>query len=948
MAVVLTNPVAFLDVVQYEWFDEVQKLSLLIAVGRLYTLNYEETNPAPKLLLQIDDLPERLLYAKLSLDREVLALQESPTSVLVIDIQSRKRFSVETRLGSDSVIIDNGLIWSDHGGTSQDLIMVCTRGLELYKVSGRKGQCKLSRSISFPCFSFWYNIEHRMIMTANFNRLQRGKNGKESLLMNGFFLKIEKATMPTLELPPPDRIPTFELGPGVSSDSIYLVSLYGLLLALVQYTMENEDFMTVYSITKTSVDKIMTLSLGYIPKSLQVTTSDNLLFLHDAAQKHTLIFDIMRSPQKSTLSNTGVIDAIGKSTPMCFAWIGEMEAQGNQSIALKAPESSPGKANKKRPSVESLQSSSIRFQQSLLRLEQSGGRKRGGYVEVTNPLPAYPAYSTVIFQLHPTGWAYDKEQRTMWKMECNSYETGKLIVDIRERMLFLMRRGKMLQWHNPENTSEYTLRVINKHPDGLFAKYAVMRTIYDYVEGCSTTEVTMKVVFDSILTSYFNEYVKGKPYWDEKAADMDILNFFRITPMQRKMEQMAFGNTNGSMDSPSNSNKAPIRNTLRAMSLGLQRKGSISGVASSGGSSNNLVVLPDDSDVIDPLEPSATNTQSFLPDINVIGMKIRNHILRSSATKEDADFHIQASESIDDGWQRYGSQQFPTQVALEQRPLSTRRDERGELIITQVEMLSYVWIPLLLVEEVDYAHIIDLLSVYIAAMADLEIEVISAVNILHVTGLLHLGKVSDICSLLRLSFYSDSAELALILLQFSGLLEDELKSYSLALESSVRLRDMPETEFRHMLTNWKEHLQSQGLAMLWRSNAKVTAVKWLLTQSLLADAIDLCSGAMIANDEVLKPGSIAGSDFFISAISIIRKRGAPELVGADLKDEDAQVLYNLHAFLLRWDPSCLVPKSVSEIQSLSYFPWHLTSTCDLLGIGCFSSIIVCSFSTWLL
>lgn len=61
-------------------------------------------------------------------------------------------------------IVPGGIVWTDHGGTSQDLILMTTRGAEMYKVSAARSQCKLVRSLSYATRCFWYGPKSRLLV----------------------------------------------------------------------------------------------------------------------------------------------------------------------------------------------------------------------------------------------------------------------------------------------------------------------------------------------------------------------------------------------------------------------------------------------------------------------------------------------------------------------------------------------------------------------------------------------------------------------------------------------------------------------------------------------------------------------------------------------------------------------------------------------------------------
>lgn len=192
-----------------------------------------------------ESLPNNIIFGKISLDFQFISLQISPTKLVVIGITSKKRWNIDIKYPEDNFILGDGLIWSEHGGNSQDLIIVTFRGLELYKISASRGQCKLSRIMAHNegVAYFWYEPNHRMILLASPTKLygnnttsaiisasaaagvsfagnKKNKSLKislsdsnnELLKMNGYFFRSEISDIPKLELPPPEKVPSFDLG----------------------------------------------------------------------------------------------------------------------------------------------------------------------------------------------------------------------------------------------------------------------------------------------------------------------------------------------------------------------------------------------------------------------------------------------------------------------------------------------------------------------------------------------------------------------------------------------------------------------------------------------------------------------------------------------------------------------------------------------------------------
>lgn len=794
-----------------------------------------------------------------------------------------------------------------------------------------------------------------MILTAYVNRAntKMNKSGRDVLVVDGFFLNVEKSNMPSLELPPPDRIPRMELGPGVNCDRIYLVYVYGLLLALVQYTTEEEDLMTVYHVTKTSLDKMSTLSLGYSPQQeLKVSTYDNLLFFHDTGRKTTLVFDLMKAPRKSAASTTGLIDPICPPSTVTFAAIfaediPKADDQSNRvsRIRIKQPLHVPSNPSLRYPHSLKFQglpasATSSSSEGTVTRaVQQLPSTSRPGFLEVESVLEAYPFYSAVVFDIQGSGWAYDCERKTMWKLECNPLDSAKRINDSREQLQFLSRRGKVITWISEELSAPL---VSSKPYESMVAVYAVLKLIYDYLDS-RISDHKLVTLFRSLNFTYWSEAQRIKATTQPTniyvtqlsqrlaVGDLDINDVFKV-PVQKKPEVTA--STSSTSSSSGRMVSSPSSDSLSTTATGSAGASGNMGSAQrislkslrrplreslgklrNTGSENFTEV---EVEILEPLEPSNTS-QMFLPDISVIGMKVRNEsLLHQQRIEVDGlpnSFNISDTTAISAEEERHSMQ-----IAFEHRPLTIRRDDKGDLVINQTDMLAYIWIPLLLAENVNYGYCLESLTSYLASLAEYEIEVIPSLNILHATLLFYLGRFDDLSNFLYHSFYTDSSELALILLQFSGSLDDEIKSNQHVLHNAEFLRHrMNLKQYQHFLPSWRDTFQKEGVAMLWRRQDKITAVKWLLTQSRVQDAIDLCLPKHNRWDETLKPGSIPGTEFFISAVHFLRQN-ADAVHSSDTaftsKDRDlfAQLFYNLHYFLFVWDPKCLTEKLVRVLN----------------------------------
>lgn len=891
MSILLSSPVQLPEPFQYEFYDPVhQHFLLLTGSGYFYIYSLVDDSPAPKLFFHDPELPAKVLYARISLSKALIAVQVTLISIIIIDtLQPGRKWIIDLKSSPDSCILNQGLIWSDHGGSSEDLVIVVPRGLELYKISMKKNYCKLSRSISQPLVFFWYSPEHRMILTANYHKKSSfssvisGRTGKEVVALDGVYLKSEKSSLPTLELPLPDKIPRFELDPGIKIDHIFLESVYGLDLVLIKTKTDDKKQLVVYNISKTSVEKVAILLLDINVGPIAISSYDNLLLVHDREGKTTSVFDIFKSPQISSSASKPPyepspfsIDSICPPLMASFTSAHIQEIAANSSLIPKS-------SYKGYPSVKHFS--------SLIFSEKGAGNgdpkgidsPRGRYKEYTEvdvPIPAAGFYTT-DFALQSSKWAVHKGQRVIWQVVCDPYMLSLGIPDHKEKAAFLQRRGRV--YHSVH-------REISSHPivnrESKEGKYSILRMYQDVLER-KLDPLNLRVCFDFLAQSYINEAVRvkataasqGSAMRDKEVADSEDFELLSVLNVSGKSRQ-----NDNYQDSPvmkaylsmeSLSGKSGKRLSLRN-SLGLP--------SNKENGSNNIIAG-------DPLEPSGI-THFFLADITSIIAKVK---------ASGSGNNVTLSSSVG--------------LNLQHLPISLRRDEKGNLITSQVEVLSYVWIPLFLSESVDFSYYTQALSLYISSFSDQSVDVTPPLCMLHASLLFHLGRVNELCNLLGISFYSDSTDFALTLLQFSGTMMEEVSLQTL--RKSQSLSGLNEELFQYKLTSFRETIQSHGLAMLWRSGDKATVVKWYLTQGDVSKAMQICLPYCGSWDKGLLPGSISGAEFFISAVNTIN-RMARSSTGNDgsSKLDMGQLLTSLHCFLLQWDPDSITDQAVSRCRSI--------------------------------
>jgi hypothetical protein len=138
------------------------------------------------------DISGQILAAKISLDNELIAVQQSSKEVLVVSTTNSERWQLLIKHPETNNICSPGIVWSDHGGKSQDLVILTERGLELYKVSILRGQCRLSRAMPQRATRYLYEPTHRILLLTVSS--QRILTGGTFLEINGFFLRFDAFT----------------------------------------------------------------------------------------------------------------------------------------------------------------------------------------------------------------------------------------------------------------------------------------------------------------------------------------------------------------------------------------------------------------------------------------------------------------------------------------------------------------------------------------------------------------------------------------------------------------------------------------------------------------------------------------------------------------------------------------------------------------------------------
>ena len=245
------------------------------------------------------------VLARLSLDGSLLAVQTSPYEVVVAEADGARRWRIEVRGGGGgatafardvldralgvgldgdgerAAILGDGLAWSDHGGTSQDLVVATTRGAELYKASVARGRCSLVRALPHR-HARWHRWSHahRLLVLAT------GEAGRD---IRPYFLRRDVGDLPRFELPPPERARTLRLSGAESLDleSVDLATVRGAPTLVVRA----RGRLDLYRVGRDACEALAAITLPF-EGPVSVTVRDDLLCAHARGARESAAFDV--------------------------------------------------------------------------------------------------------------------------------------------------------------------------------------------------------------------------------------------------------------------------------------------------------------------------------------------------------------------------------------------------------------------------------------------------------------------------------------------------------------------------------------------------------------------------------------------------------------------------------------------------------------------------------
>jgi len=266
-----------------------------------------------------------------------------------------------------------------------------------------------------------------------------------------------------------------------------------------------------------------------------------------------------------------------------------------------------------------------------------------------------------------------------------------------------------------------------------------------------------------------------------------------------------------------------------------------------------------------------------------------------------------------------------------------RRDGEGRLVLTQTEMLSHVWLPLILASPADgLPHLTWALQCFVAVLrgvhgvgtqsgillagqggrqgpshagssggtgmgggglgsAVVGVSVHPAVSMLLLKLLTTRRRFAEVARLLQMQLFPDSPEVAMLALEISDAIDCGLGSgsgsspgSSPGSSSGVGVGVGVGVGFAASLSlrSCVNQLQQVGLDMLWRLGERGTVVRWLLGHGRVSEALSMCQKRRGQWRAGLSPAAVPSSDFFLAALTAVQATRACDDASDDATDED--------------------------------------------------------------
>lgn len=873
----LTNPIFISNLVvnannewKFHWYNDAHHHSLLVkeinqkdinaTEYEFYILSHDNiSNKGPKLFLSNIYLPSNLIYSKISLEMKLISIQVSLSSIIVFDIEKMKRWIIDIKASSGNAILEDGMIWSTHGGKSEDLVIVTAKGIELYKISPSRGQCKLSRYINRHSFKFWYNSTNRIILLASRKAIKSNaflytKKSKSTLnlsdtsniindrlVIEGYILNSEKTTLPILELPPPEHIPAMEIGPGIISSvsDIFQVTLYGNPYMLVRNIDKESDYISVYALNKRQIELvyILALTLTNIEK-LDISVYDNLIFCHCSS----LLIEEQGSVTKATRSISLMFDILSQPTTMISSSSSSLSIVKQVILPLVVPttvvecNNNDDGFHMKKSSTQMISAGEITHPGKPNNSpNNSPNPNSNSNINTNSNITTYSEWEPVAFDKVLVSHQVTK----------HSYNNRKLSNDSNHSNINDFESLSFIDVEDHSDLVDHTIN--NRKTNDIEDRLSIVKfNTTGRSAGTSSTSLTQKYLSpNKFLDICENQCI----LWDirynlteliksceEKISAKEIILFlqrrgrqyFDINNSKMPSKEIISSDELHTVDSkPNIETKVAKQLLLSKLYNGLchhhyqaQDTNTTIQVLSDiiltimipyynksaqqqQGEIKNKVNSTELFSTIreDPLEP-INSLQLFSRDITILSSAINEHITNSNKS-------LHTSYTLVSNIQ-----------------LSTIRDCYGNLICTQSEILSHIWLPLILNNLDDIKYYTKHLTLFILCLNESLITAIPAYSILLINLLFQSQQYDEIINILQFHYLPESIELALAILELNDILQCNNTTTTTTTTSSI-ITTITTTDYIYQVPTQItqggiELINQSGLDMLWKLGERIT------------------------------------------------------------------------------------------------------------------------------
>ena len=849
-----------------------------------------------------------VMYAQLSLDSQLFAAQLSPTKVLVSDLKMKRNWTVDIKTPMDNKILSKGLVWSDHGGNSQDLVIVTRRGLELYKISSARGQCKLSRTVSHRVTAFFYEPNHRFLLLASPPSSTSGGDMVNifQFEMNGYFLNINNhdkeapGSSVRFELLPPSRTPSFELGQGSLAkcvikdgfESMWVVSLYGTVYCVCRMHLTaaavvhrdpekkvNHDVLVLYAISRASVVATHVCFLNcVVDKKPRLSVVDNLLLCHVAEMgqpRRTVLFDIalsITSAQRVYLAPTTSESTpayVEYVDPLCAPPLSRFDCPAGGGVSPVPTPMVGGEIGGRTPKKDSWDALGGGGMGPSV---GAGGSPSKGAEAASVPAAAAgtPARRRSNASLAQAASLYAQPGEDIPRgadrastdvvtgvdADSSAAPGGTINVaddcDNRLRYIapgWIWDKEKRCQWqiHLPVSDIAAAIEAV----DGPRRMFRFLLNRGQLVGAPRPVPIINREDFLGVtreakacLLTYLRGYVGLKSV---SLGVVESLFGILVRPYMSEVQRSLSVPASASSSHPSSP----------AVGVQSDQERTFGAVGASASAS------PIGSGQRAPVTGSVDSSGSARAPGDVEPLVALQQCM-GEIVELRGRFNSGPTSSDDSGGKlERRATNSPERLGLS-NVAAARRCGDGALVVTQYDLIDSVWLPLLRRLKGDNKAAIDRLTAalcsHIGLLRGAGLAVHPALSLMLFYHLQSYGHYGEACRLLQFQFFPDASELAVAALELSAELSDSLASNSTtagAGRSPLCVPTMVRT------------LQQAGVDMLWRLEERAVAVRWLLGRGEVAEAMNVCIKRKGCWRKGLAPSAIPGADFFMAAVTCV-------------------------------------------------------------------------------